>query len=243
MNGPRTQQDETDPYRFVGILLVMLVATDLALIAINFLGAPSFLSLDEEKNFPTWYSSVKLFGTALAALWCWSLEPAAERRGRGRFVWPTLAAVFVALSMDETATAHERLATFIMSWSGTDSLRDRLLGGDSAKDAFAWPVLFAPIILVILYFLVASLYDRMKGNRRSMLLGMAGCVVAAASISLEGAAIYTSPPLDAWGEAEIARYQLFAVFEESGEVATATLIFSSLLLHARYLMSRAPVDR
>lgn len=224
-------------------MLGVLIFVDLVLVAVNVVGAPSFLNLDEEKNFSTWYSSVKLFGAGLVALWCWKLEPAAERRGLDRFVWPAIAITFVALSMDETATAHERLASRIMSWSGSDSLRSRLLGGDAAKDAFAWPVLFAPVILVVLYFLVSSLYGRMQGNKRSLLLGLAACLVGVLSIALEGPAIYFSPPLESWGEAEIARYQLFAIFEESGEMATATLILSALLLHARYLRDRKAVDR
>ena len=223
------------PIRLVGRFLLVLVGIDLILVVVNLLGAPSFLSLDEERNFSTWYSSAKLLGTALAAVWCMSLEPAILYRGLKRFTWPAVALLFTGLSMDETSTAHERLATVLMSSGEGDSLRTRLLGGDSAKDAFAWPVLFAPVIVAVIYFLVSALYSRMKSDRRSLWLGIAGCTAFVAAVLLEGPAVYFSPPIAAWGEAEVARYTLFAVAEETAEIAGTTLMLASLLLHARRL--------
>ncbi len=231
----QTSTNAHEPILRVGWLLIVLVALDVALIAVNAVGATSFLNFDEERNFTTWYSSAKLLGAAVAALWCMTLEPGSQRRGAKRFVWPTVALLFVGLSMDETATAHERLAVLLMTSDEGESLRARLLGGDSAKDAFAWPVLFAPVILAILYFLVSALYSRMKQDRRSLLLGLAGCVAFVAAIVLEGPAVYFSPPIVAWGESEVARYMLFTLLEESAEVVGATLMLAALLLHARHL--------
>ena len=67
--------------------------------------------------------------------------------------WPIAAVLFAVLSMDETATAHERFAALLMSGAAGMSLRTRLLGGDQMKDAFVWPVLFAPLALAIFGFL------------------------------------------------------------------------------------------
>ena len=161
--------------------LGLLVALDLILILLNaFDLAPSFIKLDEEQNFTTWYSSAKLLGSALAAIWCMRLERPADLAGARRWIWPGIALLFVALSMDETATAHERLAARFMSGAAGDSLRTRLLGGDASKDAFAWPVLFAPIIAAIVIFLTAALYRQVKQNRRSFFLGLAGCAAVTA---------------------------------------------------------------
>ena len=126
---------------------------DVLLLAVNVIGAPSFLDLDQERNFPTWYSSAKLLGASMAALWCWWLEPAERQRGTSGFFWPIAALIFAVLSMDETATAHERFAALLMSGAAGMSLRTRLLGGDQMKDAFVWPVLFAPLALAIFGFL------------------------------------------------------------------------------------------
>lgn len=219
-------------------LLLALVALDAALIVVNAVGAPSFLILDEEANFTTWYSSAKLLATALAALWCLALEPDSLRRGMQRWLWPAVALVFAALSMDETSTAHERLAARLMSGQGVGSLRARLLGGDADKDAFAWPVLFAPVILALIYFLVSALWSRMKTDRRSFWLGAAGCAAFVTAVVLEGSAIYSSPPMAAWGEQELTRYALFALVEETAEVIGATLMLASLLLHVRVLEQR-----
>ena len=67
-------------------VLLALVVVDVLLLAVNVIGAPSFLDLDQEKNFPTWYSSAKLLGASMAALWCWRLEPAERAEGEHR--WP-----------------------------------------------------------------------------------------------------------------------------------------------------------
>ena len=153
-------------------------------------------------------------------------------------VWPAVAVIFVGLSMDETSTAHERLAAWIMSGDRIDSLRTRLLGGDAAKDAFLWPVLFAPVIVAVAYFLVTALYSRMKHDRPNLLLGLAGCAAFLAAVALEGPAVYMSPPIDAWGDAEIARYSFFVRLEESAEIFGATMMLASLLLHARQLAGK-----
>ena len=57
-----------DRYRAVARLLLVVVGIDVVLVLVNFADPPSFLNLDEEKNFPTWYSSAKLLATAFAAI-------------------------------------------------------------------------------------------------------------------------------------------------------------------------------
>jgi hypothetical protein len=216
-------------------LLLALVVVDLLLLAVNVIGAPSFLDLDQEKNFPTWYSSAKLLGASLAALWCWRLEPPERRRGASGLFWPIAAVLFAVLSMDETATAHERLAALLMSGAAGTPLRTRLLGGDELKDAFVWPVLFAPLALAIFGFLFYLLWERMRDNRTSLILGVLGCAAFVLAMVLEGPAVYTSPPIATWGVAEVARYRLFILFEEGAELAGTTLMLAALLLHGAWL--------
>jgi len=215
-----------------------VVAIDVLLFVANLVGDWSFVDLDQEKNFSTWYSSTKLLGVALAATWCMTLEPDERRRGVSGWLWPGVAALFVALSMDETSTAHERLAAWLMSGGTGETLRNRLLGGDASKDAFAWPVLFAPLVIALVYFLATALYSRMKHDRSNLWLGIAGCGCFVAAVLLEGPVIYDSPPMTAWGAAEISRYRLFTLFEESLEIAGATLMLVALLRHATMLASR-----
>jgi hypothetical protein len=216
-------------------LLLALVVVDVLLLAVNVIGAPSFLDLDQERNFPTWYSSAKLLGASMAALWCWRLEPAERRRGTSGLFWPIAAVLFALLSMDETATAHERFAALLMSGAAGMSLRNRLLGGDQLKDAFVWPVLLAPLALAIFGFLLYLLWERMRDNRRSLVLGFLGCAAFILAMMLEGPAVYTSPPIAAWGAAEVARYRLFILVEEGAELAGTTLMLAALLLHGAWL--------
>lgn len=104
-------------------ILVVNVLNAIAIAAYHRSGEKSSVyaefSLDQEANVPSWFSSVLLLAAA-AALALVALD-AHARRNRWARHWTGLAAVFVWLSMDETAEVHERIG----SW-----LRDRLdLGG------------------------------------------------------------------------------------------------------------------
>ena len=233
----------SDPGRQIRRLIIVLIVVDISLITANVIGAPSFLDLDQEQNFPTWYSSAKLLGTAMVALWCMAIEPRPTRRGMRSMMWTAVAVLFLALSIDETSSAHERLAAAVMSSDAGEVLRTRVLGGDGAKDAFIWPILFAPVIVAIIYFLVIALCTLLKGNRRSIVLGLTGCAAFGAAVILEGLAVYRSPPVETWGESEISRYFRFAIVEESAEIIGATLMLAALALHVAWLARQpSPVE-
>ena len=74
----------------------------------------------------------------------------------------------------------------------------------------------------------------MREDRGNLWLGLAGCGLFLSAVALEGPAVYMSPPLEAWGDAEVARYTLFVRLEESSEVLGATLMLASLLRHGAF---------
>ncbi len=221
-------------------LMAVVLVVDCLLVLVNFGEAPSFLNLDEERNFTTWYSSAKLLLAGLGALACWRLEPATLRAGLRSWVWPVMAAVLVALSVDETATAHERLAAALMSGTTGESLRARLLGGDSAKDAYLWPVLFAPLAVALIWFLVSTLWARLRSSPRARAIGLVGCAAFVTALLLEGPAVWFSPPVEAWGATETSRYVWFALIEESAELIGTTAMLAATVLHAAALAHAAP---
>jgi hypothetical protein len=65
------------------------------------------LSLSDEQNLPTWYSSMLLFACGASLLF----TAAAVRRARGPFLrrWQLLGVLFIYLSLDEAVQLHERL--------------------------------------------------------------------------------------------------------------------------------------
>ena len=212
-------------------LLSAVLVVDVTLVITNLAGGPAFLDLDAENNFPTWYSSAKLMSTALAALGLARLPAGRGSTRRRRLRWSLVAVLFAALSIDETAAWHERLATAVFSSDAAAGLRGRLLGGDPGKDALLWPVLFAPVVLGLLYFLAAVLWTELRRDRLSRILGLAGCLLLLSAVGLESLAALGSPPIEVWGTAEVARYRLLVLLEESSEVAAATALLAALLRH------------
>ncbi|MCP3981993.1 MAG: hypothetical protein GY716_22035 [bacterium] len=210
-----------------GLLLVVNAASLLAGREI-----PALLCLDQEASLPTWYSSAKLLAVALAAVGCQRSAAAELRRGLRGLVWPGVALLFGLLALDESFSLHERLAALLMSGELGAAVRLRVLGGDGAKDAFAWPVLFAPFVVALLWFLATTLYSRLRTDRRNLVLGLLGCVAYLGAVVLEGGAVFASPPIDAWGDAELTRYFYFVLFEEGLELLGTTAMLAALALHA-----------
>jgi hypothetical protein len=108
-----------------------------------------FLDLDAEANLPTWYSSTQL--CLVAILFGAVAYRGADSSRRGRVLTGLVAAAFLLLSMDETASIHE--------WLG--KLSDALLAGGTRKGTmFArtgiWPfVIGVPSVAAFLWLLAA----------------------------------------------------------------------------------------
>ncbi|MCT2593151.1 hypothetical protein LHJ74_25145 [Streptomyces sp. N2-109] len=100
-----------------GATAALLVA-DLATRAYNrydpIPGIRRFVNVDVEANLPTWWNSTLLLAVAGVALTAALLS----RRGArpGRLSWLGLAAATALLSIDETASLHERLGEVGKSW-------------------------------------------------------------------------------------------------------------------------------
>jgi len=94
----------------------------------------TLLSLSEEANIPTWYSSMLLFACAAVLASIATLV----RASGGRMVkqWGALAAVFAYMSLDETAQIHERLNSL------------HLLSGLRGVFYFGW-IIPASVIVVL----------------------------------------------------------------------------------------------
>lgn len=97
------------------LVFILLLGTELALLSLYVIGLNTgdpgvrpLFDLDQEANLPTWFSSMQLLGIA-AVLGLYAVKPL---RNLGVPAWLTVAgaAVFLFLSMDETAQVHENLA-------------------------------------------------------------------------------------------------------------------------------------
>lgn len=214
---------------------IAVLAADLSLITLHLLsgGIPTF-SLDAEANVPTWFSSAKLLAIALAGVYAFRVEGQAPSPPRYRPGWLAVATLFTALSMDETASLHERAARALVSRGLTGNLRATLLGGDATKDSFTWVVLFAPIAVGVFFFLATFAWTRRDRLGPLLALGAAGLFCFAAAMMIEPAAIYFTPPMATWDAALRERYRIFSTVEESFEIfGTTMLLFATWLYVAR----------
>jgi hypothetical protein len=168
-------------------------------------------SLSYEGNVPTWYSSVLLVGAALAtALFALHL-----RQSGGRFTrrWMLLACLLAYVSLDETATLHERL-NGLFSVEGLDGWL-----------TFGWilPVGAAVVLLAIAYFPIVFALPRATRN-----------LVILAGVLYVGGALVFELPLGWWtaqaGEESLG-YILIDWGEETLELAGATLYLATMAGH------------
>ena len=207
-----------------------LILIDSAFILLNLFVPTSVYSLDEEANLPTWYSSAKLLALASLALWLYFREGAAGGPAYlYRALWLPVGAVFLMLSIDETATLHERTARWAMDSELGGTLRRRFLGGDQHKDAFIWPIIFAPFVLALLFFLIRFFVDRFRRHRKALALSLGGCALFGLAVLLEGWVAYSSPDMQHWESAEADRYVRFTVAEEAAELYGTPAILGAFL--------------
>lgn len=152
-------------------VLAGLLAIDLALTASNPLAfaltgrVPDLIYLDAEGNLPSWWSSMQLL---LAGLLLGLVALRSRRVDRAAWMLALVAAVFVAMSVDESSGLHERAGLLV----------DRMLGG-RAGTAFhrtgLWVfVLGLPAALAMAWMLnhLSRFLASVAGARRWLLAGL-----------------------------------------------------------------------
>jgi hypothetical protein len=231
-NNENPESVALDPLaRYVWVLLVF----DAILVALHFITGRAVINLDEEANVSAWYSSAKLLLMGWFCWLAWRQErsvPADRRPGRFTFLWIVLALLFLGLSVDETASLHERLARKVMSqWSVGLDIRETVLGGDQSKDAFAWVLLLSPFIVASLALFLVFLFRRLRARRRGYVPVLAGIAMFATVILLE-ATIYLFPSFSDFDSRLVGLYRLLVGIEECCEVFGITLFLVGL---QRYL--------
>lgn len=133
-------------------------------------GALDLLSVNQEANLPTWFSSALLLGAAASAagVAAW----AHRTRDRWRWHWSVLAAAFCYLSVDELLRLHERANHQVGKVVET-----------SGVFTFGWWVLAAPLVVVF-----AAAYLRfLRGlpSRIGLLIVVAGTLYVGGALGME----------------------------------------------------------
>lgn len=186
---------------FVGVALVSGAG-----LAVEVAHSPlvQHLSLSYEGNVPTWFATVLLFSSALAAARI-AREAVAFRR-----YWWGVAAVFAYASLDEAAELHEHMG-------GTFDLRGPLY--------YDW-VIPAAVLLVALVIVFWPFVRALEhGTRRRLMV--AGAIYI-------GGAVVMELPLGWWTDRagpDTLGYALIDWFEETMELVGASLALLALVRH------------
>ncbi|MFD1340956.1 hypothetical protein [Litorisediminicola beolgyonensis] len=203
---------------YLGLLLLAILAAGAAIIVLRaglpypYPTGPAFFirlfDLDAERNLPTWFSSnLLLINAALLGL-CGATYTT------GRLSWWSLAAIFLLLSLDESASIHEAAGRFA----------SRSLGIGGGQTQF-WVVLALPVI-ALLGAVYWRFLTRLPARTRRLSI-LAGAVYISGAVGVEAIGWLQSNTT----EASPTVYSWLAFLEEATEM-TGQLIFTFTLLDA-----------
>jgi hypothetical protein len=169
--------------RWLTAIVLVLIAASVACAVARYryghadlLGGARLFNLMEEANVPTWFSSVLLL---ICATWLWLIARLTKLRGE-RFArhWLALAAIFLLMSLDETAQVHDLVS---------DQLHDRL--HTHGVLYYAWVIPAGAFLALIGLAYVRFLFALPR--RTAVLFVLAGGIYVGGALGMEMvAAVY-----------------------------------------------------
>jgi hypothetical protein len=184
VNSSPSSIGELEARRLFRLTLAVLAALSLILGILHWLygdlevGGVYWFNLDQERNLPTWYTGALFFliGCAGVAAYYWEHRRNLEGRAgfRAPFLWLGVSAMGLAISLDEVTILHENLFWEEVRWA-TGGL------GETWHYLTQWQILFAPVIVIALVYLVLIFSHRLAGSavsRRWFFAGL-GCWLGA----------------------------------------------------------------
>ncbi len=206
-------------FRATGILVIIHL--------INLVtGGPSWqierlFALGEEANVPTWFSSLLWFLNFFVAYRCSRLES-----NLGRYLWFSIAALFLSFSIDETAMIHENIFA-VMNRYFPLGIRSFILEHFKASN---WPIIASPFLVVTVIWLILTFRKLLKGSKDATNLLLVGFItVIFGGWALEMATNVLNHNNLQW------IWEIENVFEESLEMVGAIIILSGLFKHYEWL--------
>ncbi len=146
-------------------------------------GRIRWFNLDSERNIPTWFTGMLffLFGCSALAAFYWEKKRNAGGHIYFRFpvLWLGIAAAGWFMSLDEITILHENLY-----WREVRQLSATLT--DAWRYIAFWQLLYAPVFLGMITFMVIFFYNRFNVSREAHRSAFAGIACWITALSLEG---------------------------------------------------------
>lgn len=201
---------------FITFILIALHITN-GLLGKPFWQITRLVSLGEEANLPTWFSSTIL---AIAAYFSYKCSLSSIRSLKNKNIWRILSFVLIFMSCDETAQIHESLG---------NAINDYLVKSKAIEHS-AWSIIFGPIIilmfLVFIFYLVRCLKNSDKALRY---------IIIGSSLYIFSALIVESS-INLLNHNELSWiWRTENLIEESGEMFGIIIIINGLSEHLKFL--------
>lgn len=187
-------------------------------------GLVPLFNLDEELNLPSFYSVLLLLGASLACAAHWRVTHVL--RQRARLGWGLLTSGFLVMALDEGFSFHERI---------TEPLRARIGANASGLLYDTWVL---PALAVVLAVGSALLPWLRSLERRHLLRYLvSGAVYLGGAVGIE---MFEGR----WEEVhrQDLVYNIFVLFEETGEMLGTVLFIRAALEHLRERVGRLTLE-
>jgi len=187
-----------------------------------------WFNLDKERNLPTWFSGALFFMLGITALMAYFSEKNLESKltkqvFNSPFLWVILGLTAFYLSLDEITILHENLF-----WK---EIRVFTAGLDeNLMFITQWQILFAPLIILLLSFILILFANRFKIVRISAKYAFLGIVSAVTAIFLEAVR-------SLFKVQSSMLYNYSVVLEELCEMLFAIFILLSIINYIYFLSS------
>ncbi|MCP4502285.1 MAG: hypothetical protein GY822_20205 [Deltaproteobacteria bacterium] len=209
-------------HRVLKAAVLSLMAADVVLIALHVFWGGDAVHLDAEGNITTWFSSTKLmfisaFCVAIAFEERALVKPIDAENKRSGFGFFAFGMLFAALSLDETASLHERLARALVEQNAGDVVRS-VMGGDVQKASYTWVLWAAPIAILVFTAMAAFAWQRRAQLQKLWIFGLGGAWCYASAMILEPLGVIGTPRLSSWNQEQVDHYLKLLIFEEAAEM-------------------------
>jgi hypothetical protein len=216
-----------DARRIAGFYLIGLVAIVLLLGLLHCwlpdlrVGRVYWFNLDKERNVPTWFSGAFFFFFGCAALiacyWESRINQKVEGLFRAPILWLVVAAIGLAMSLDEITILHENLF-----WREVRRATAEVSG--AWKYLTQWQVLFGPAILLVSIFMLMFFANRLNVSRGAKKAAFGGLSCWLLAFFLEGLRLMFKGFGGDW-------YSFQVLAEELLEMAGAIFLIASVVFY------------
>jgi hypothetical protein len=144
----------------VTLVLLDLLMTRFGMVPWEFLR--EMFDLGGEGNVPTWFASVLWLLAAAAAIVCYLADRRLSPSGASAAIWLVMSLALLYASVDEVATIHEEVGSFLKEEVRKHSLSGIVPAGSPDSP---WIVFYLPVILAFLGLLLVFLWRKLGARK------------------------------------------------------------------------------